>query len=295
MDEFDIFEMDTSIDMNDGDEWGQLDDSPMNDDSYDHEYFDDDSSDNDDFYQDENHNDEGSGETDTLNPETNDFPAYRAKTIPFGMNPIALQSAAELKNFASRWEGTPLAAPLHSIADWLSGVNKPGMEVIVDQVCEVSNFFHIDPVNVCYEHGEPGIQWSGFTNQAYDNWIGGDPNAIKLYASQYGDLFPVGAVSHEIGHHLVDRLMGEIPRVANEACSDYVTGLYFGAKNLDPSGMAEFFADHGGGNYPSNRDEIFMEGYQKANTYAFSDFQAIIDYQRFNLYKEFSQIIQRYH
>ena len=151
--------------------------------------------------------------------------------ISFGASLPDLQNAANLSHMAKMYSNTEYGPVLDLLSDSISGANMPGMEIIKSGVDDASSFFGVDPVNVYYEAGQPGIQLSGYTNLLYDNWIGGDPNVLSYYGNQYGQDFTNCVIGHEMGHNMVDflGLGASIPCVANEAISDWMAGIYAGS------------------------------------------------------------------
>ena len=215
-----------------------------------------------------------------------------------------LQSAAELKKLAQSWQGSSTGVWLNSLADEISGVNMPGMEMFIDQMKTATRFFGIDQINVSYEPGKVGFWRAGQTHYAYDDFIGADPVAINAYTLRYGDNFRVLSPVHELGHHRVEQLLDIDTntvqgRMAHEACADWMSGLYFGVHNLDPTGVAAFLADESGGLYPPNRDALFMEAYRIGNGPNLLHLSSLLDMPfnmraGFNLVEELEQVAQRY-
>lgn len=218
--------------------------------------------------------------------------------ISFGANLGKLQVAASLSQL-SDWAGDSLFGSIcNNLSDSLSGANIDGMEVLQEKVNDIADFYNIDPVNVFYEPGEPGVQLNGMTPLNYDNWIGGDPQVLSQFSDVYGEDFVTSVIAHETGHQIFDRLglEAEYPRIANEACADAIAGLYAGAKGLDIDGLCEFFKQYPGDGktYPENRHEIIREFYEIGQNYEWSMFQDIVDDPRFDLKAVLSEVAQRY-
>lgn len=218
--------------------------------------------------------------------------------ISFGATPSELQVAANIAQMAE-WAGDSLFGKIcGNVVDSIRGADVPGMEVLEQKVHEISDFYNIDPVKVFYEEGEPGVQFSGMTTLNYDNWIGGDPQVLSQFSEIYGDDFVTNVIAHETGHQIFDRLGLEkdYPRIANEACADYIAGLYAGSRGLDPEGFAEFLKQHPGDGelYPENRYELYMEAYNKAKNYEWNMFQDIVDDSQFDLKATLEEIANRY-
>lgn len=225
-------------------------------------------------------------------------------TPSFGANPIALQGAAVLSDIStsSLLSGTYIGKLCQGLADSLSGANVTGMDVIKSCVSDLSSFWGVDNVKVCFEMGEPGVHFRGFTDSATDNWIGGDPAVLQQYANQYGPNFIQNVMAHEMGHFVFDQL-GLInegyPTISNEAVADFLSGIYSGSKGLDPAGTVAFYSslpDDPNGDYPSGeeRAELFMEGYEIANRYPWKDFESILDSLDFNLRDSVHEIADRF-
>lgn len=213
-----------------------------------------------------------------------------ASQVSFGANPFALQGAAVLSDVATSLQGTFLGNLCQNWADSLSGANMAGMDVIKDCVSDLSSFYGVDDVKVCFEQGEPGVHSTGFTASMSDNWIGGDPAVLREYADEYGIDFVKGVFAHEMGHYMFDRLgmRDRYDVISNEACADFLSGLYAGSKELDPDGMTAFLSglpDDPDGNYPSGaeRAALFNAGYEMAQNYVWKDFQSILNDPNFDL------------
>lgn len=225
--------------------------------------------------------------------------AHRGGKISFGASLSALQTSAELSRISEGiGKSTIPGRILKDIANAISGVNKPGMEVIKDAVEDAATFYKIKTPKVFFEEGQPGIMWEGLSDKSYDDWVGGDPNALARYAAIYGGDFAKATIGHEIGHHIFDKLgfnKMNLPLICNEAVADYLSGLYCGAKKLDGRGFAEFLSadtSYLGGNYPkgSVRSALFKEGYATANSYVWRDFESILNDPKFNLKEKVAEI-----
>ena len=217
--------------------------------------------------------------------------------VSFGANPISLQVAAGFDVLSNMCKGTLLGRLFDSLSDGLCGANTPGMETIKASVDKIADFYGVDSVNVFYEQGEPGLQYSGMTKLNYDNWIGGDPEVLQDYSKQYGKDFAENVVAHEFGHNMYSRLGGdESSRIGNEAFADYAAGLYAGSRGLNPDGMEAFLSDNPGDGvlYPENRSDLYMEGYRDAKNYTWNDFQDIVNDRTFNLEEKMREIASRY-
>ena len=218
--------------------------------------------------------------------------------VSFGASLSDLQVAANVAQMAE-WAGDSLFGKIcENVYNSLRGADVPGMEMLEEKVSAIADFYRIDPVKVFYEEGEPGVQFSGMTPLNYDNWIGGDPQVLSQFSEIYGEDFVTNVIAHETGHQIFDRLGLEekYPRIANEACADYIAGLYAGSRGLDPEGFAEFLKQHPGDGelYPENRYELFMEAYNTAVNYEWNMFQDIIDDSQFDLKETLEEIAGRY-
>ena len=237
------------------------------------------------------------GLTEELAPMTN-LAAGETDNLSFGASNAELQLASNLSAMAKLYEGTLLGKICTGLSNGLSGHDMPGMDELQEKVNAISDFYNIDPVKVFYEAGEPGVQFSGMTPLNYDNWIGGDPQVLSQFSEVYGDDFVTNVIAHETGHQIFDRLglAKDHPQIANEACADYIAGLYAGSRGLDPEGFAEFLRQHPGDGetYPVERCELFMEGYNKALNYEWNIFQDIVDDQKFDLKATLEEIANRY-
>lgn len=218
--------------------------------------------------------------------------------VSFGASNSELQLAANLSQLAEWSGGTLFGKICEGLSNGLSGADVPGMEMLQEKVNAIADFYNIDPVKVFYEEGEPGVQFSGMTPLNYDNWIGGDPQVLSMFSEVYGDDFVTNVIAHETGHQLFDRLglETEYPRISNEACADYMAGLYAGSRGLDPVGFAEFLKQHPGDGetYPEERYELFMEGYNKTLNYEWNMFQDIVDDPKFDLKETLKEVAERY-
>lgn len=222
--------------------------------------------------------------------------------ISFGASLSALQTSAELSRISEGIGNSTIPGRiLKGIADAISGTNKPGMEIIQDAVKDAATFYKLHPPKVCFEEGQPGMMWEGRSEKAYDDWVGGDPNALAHYASIYGGDFAKATIGHEIGHHVFAKLgfnKANLPLICNEAVADYLSGLYCGAKKLDGRGFSEFLAadtSYLGGNYPkgSVRSALFKEGYATSYSYAWRDFESVLNDPKFNLKEKVAEIALR--
>lgn len=223
---------------------------------------------------------------------------FSGSSVSFGATPSELQVAANIAQMA-KWAGDSLFGKIcENVVDSIRGADVPGMDALEQKVHAISDFYNIDPVKVFYEEGEPGVQFSGMTALNYDNWIGGDPQVLSQFSEIYGEDFVTNVIAHETGHQIFDRLgLGQDhPRIANEACADYIAGLYAGSRGLDPEGFAEFLKQHPGDGelYPENRYELYMEAYNKAVNYEWNMFQDIIDDSQFDLKETLEEIAGRY-
>lgn len=234
---------------------------------------------------------------------SDDYTAVTAPSsqISFGANPLQLQGAAVLSDIATSLQGTFLGNLCQHASDNLSGANMEGMDIIKDCVSDLSYFYGVDNVKVCFEQGEPGVHSTGFTDSPNDNWIGGDPAVLKDYAAEYGTDFVKNVFAHEMGHYVFDQLglRDKYETVSNEACADFLSGLYAGSKNLDPEGMKAFLEglpDDPAGDYPSGaeRAALFAAGYEVAQDYPWRDFQSILDDGRFDLGQIVREVAEQY-
>lgn len=239
----------------------------------------------------------------TLSSETDGaYLPHKGGKISFGASLSALQTSAELSRISEGIGNSTIPGRiLKSIANAISGINRPGMEIIKDAVKDAATFYKIHPPKVCFEEGQPGMMWEGRSDKAYDDWVGGDPNAIAHYASIYGGDFAKATIGHEIGHHIFDKLgfnKVNLPLICNEAVADYLSGLYCGAKKLDGRGFSEFLAadtSYLTGNYPKGavRSALFKEGYATAHSYVWKDFESILNDPKFNLKEKVVEIARR--
>ncbi len=247
-------------------------------------------------------------EQDSLVPDFNsDVTAFELgdddccqSNVSFGASTAELQLAADLKVMAEWAEGTSYGELCERLADGLSGACVEGMDVLQEKVQDIANFYNIDPVNVFYEEGEPGVQYSGMTSLNYDNWIGGDPQLLSQFCDVYGNDFVTNVIAHETGHQIFDRLGldDKYPRIANEACADAVAALYAGSRGLDIEGICEFFRQYSGDdiNYPDaeERCAIIKEFYEIGKNYEWKMFQDIVDDLRFDLKGTLEEVASRY-
>lgn len=225
---------------------------------------------------------------------------------------LDLHNASSLEAIASCYEGTDFGEILKTMAEGLAGTNLPGMEIIKASVDDVCSFYHIDPIKISFDPTGPGAYWGGLTTSTADDWICGNPFELNDLALEYAtpgfEQDYINAVfAHEMGHFWVDHLgvETEIPHIANEAVSDFLAGIYVGARGLDPDGFSRFlaslpeegqFSDDGERIYPGGleRARLFEEGYAVAKDYTWNEFQTIVDDQRFNLRDTVMQIAKRY-
>ncbi|MDO4571601.1 MAG: hypothetical protein Q4D38_14545 [Planctomycetia bacterium] len=229
-------------------------------------------------------------------------PDSGTEDISFGASVGELEYASILHSIGDALP-LPFAEKIcDTLADALSGAGQPGMEVIHDCVRDSAEFFNVEQPNVFHEPGQPGVQWGGFSDSNFDNWIGGDPEVLQRYTEKYGEDFVSCTFAHETGHHVIDRIGWDdlISRRGNEAASDYMAGLYAGSKNLDPEGFAEFLREEGNvdhsTDYPlgEEREALFRQGYEEARFYPFRNFQSILDDVGFNLHGRIQDIQKQY-
>lgn len=226
----------------------------------------------------------------------------KPKPVSFGANTSILQASAELSKTAERIGTASLPGRvLGMVANVLSGTNRSGMEVIREAANDAAAFYKISPPKTFFDNNELGASWGGKTEDSFDDWVGGNPSMLRQYAKTYGGDFIKAVFGHEIGHHMFTKLglrKAGYPKVCNEAVADFLSGLYCGARGLDGRGFAEFLANDTSslrGGYPTGatRSALFKEGYSLANSYAWKDFQSILDERGFNLKAQVTEIAKR--
>ena len=221
--------------------------------------------------------------------------------MAFGAHPYALQGASVLTQISENLSGTFFGDLCKSWADSLVGANIEGMDVIKNCVSDLSDFYGVDNVKVFFEPGEPGVHFSGFSDDPSDNWIGGDPTALNYYSNHYGPDFIQNVMAHEMGHFRFDKLDLDVEgygRISKEAVADFLSGVYSGSKGLDPQGTVDFYSslpDHP--DYPTGeqRANLFNEGYELAQKYPFKDFTNIVNDPMFDLRGTVCEVANRYH
>ncbi|MFZ5965716.1 MAG: hypothetical protein ACOYVK_00865 [Bacillota bacterium] len=133
-----------------------------------------------------------------------------------------------------------------------------------------------------------------FDNMAMETWYHGSEivdnnllyNTDFVYdlGKQYGADAIVGAISHEMGHQMVNQIFyasdNQLSDWQQELCADYIAGISSGLADLSPDSMCDFYSESA--NEPSEshpngdlRIEAFTKGYEWASNclnHTFADF-----------------------
>ncbi len=153
---------------------------------------------------------------------------------------------------------------------WLDGVDPD--EVTTEDISTIAEHITDEFRQAC-----PAVVQdpnSGFAMFPVENGIlFYDVGSTVKDAKTYGADQIVGAVGHEIGHNITEKIFTEngfeLTNIQHEMCADYLAGISLGLAGLSPEGLCEFLRDYNieTEDYPSSeiRMEIIQKGFDYAN------------------------------